>query len=130
MTGSSAPSSAVPRHGHSRSARRPAFGFVSHATDFSTIFYPPLPPLPPVLQPRCPFDARSFSSTSSFSSFRPGYCIGDWINSLIRTCVSNRRFGCFERSIEREREKERERERQRERFLSEDNDCEVREWVK
>lgn len=43
---------------------------------------------------------------------------------LLCTCVSNRRTMLW--TIERERE----RERQRERFLSEDNDCEVREWVK
>lgn len=85
VTGSSAPSSAVPRHGRSRSARRPAFGFVSHATDFSMIFYAPLPS-PPFLQPRCPFDTRSFSATSSFSSVDRrwnGYYIGDYINSLM-----------------------------------------------
>ena len=40
---------------------------------------------------------------------------GDWMRTTITP---------------RERERERERERQRERFLSEDNDCEVREWVK
>lgn len=94
VTGSSAPSSAVPRHGHSRSARRrrrrpllPAFGFVSHATDFSTIFY--ASPLF-FFFTTASLPLHSFSATSSFSSFgndRIVIPIGHYIDVLLRAIV-------------------------------------------